>query len=414
MRNARPEHEGERGATLVIVALVFVALLGMVVLTVDVGGLLAKRRSLVNAADAAALAAAQSCGRKEGETAATAQALQYAVANGGAGTTIVDGFPTYSPGCLSPNGSVTVRVRADQATFFAPALGYGKSSAVVAEATATWGGVGSGPFVPFMLSEGSLLQCGIGTEELLQEGTPTSPVYCTFWMDNKISEMGNAEWAMLNLNASGTRWGWNVPPDYSSCVSANTNETINWIDNGAAGLTLNYPNPTYVCVDTGASPPTFKELYKYVGYERLFPVNDPGIPGANQGYTDERLVGTGMKSNRPHGQVNKAGQLCPSPCTAGNGLPGYNGPVDKYDIVGFAKLKIISVQQGSGTDQSMGGQVPGGGQVTCAVLDQAGTWVPRAENSNAWCLKVQWLGYYTDVNNFGGDNFGPVVVRLTG
>ena len=49
------------GATAVIVILTLVALLGMIILTVDVGQLLYKRRAMVNASDAAALAAAQSC-----------------------------------------------------------------------------------------------------------------------------------------------------------------------------------------------------------------------------------------------------------------------------------------------------------------------------------------------------------------
>ena len=55
---------GEDGATLIIVTLSLLALFGMMVLVVDVGSLLYARRAMVNAADAAALAAAQSCGQK--------------------------------------------------------------------------------------------------------------------------------------------------------------------------------------------------------------------------------------------------------------------------------------------------------------------------------------------------------------
>jgi uncharacterized membrane protein len=51
----------EEGVTLVIVTLCLVALFGMLVLVVDVGGLLLNRREMVNASDAAALAAAKSC-----------------------------------------------------------------------------------------------------------------------------------------------------------------------------------------------------------------------------------------------------------------------------------------------------------------------------------------------------------------
>jgi hypothetical protein len=53
--------ENERGAVAVIVALSLIAIFGLIVLTVDVGQLLYKRRSMVNASDAAALAAAQTC-----------------------------------------------------------------------------------------------------------------------------------------------------------------------------------------------------------------------------------------------------------------------------------------------------------------------------------------------------------------
>src|SRR3954452_15334872 len=54
-------HGDQSGVTMVIVALCLIALMGMVVLVVDVGGLLWNRRARVNASDAAALSAAQSC-----------------------------------------------------------------------------------------------------------------------------------------------------------------------------------------------------------------------------------------------------------------------------------------------------------------------------------------------------------------
>ena len=50
--------QDEGGAIVVITALSLVAIFGMLVLTVDVGGLLLRRRSMVNGADAAALARA--------------------------------------------------------------------------------------------------------------------------------------------------------------------------------------------------------------------------------------------------------------------------------------------------------------------------------------------------------------------
>ncbi len=54
-------HHDQEGVTAIIVALCLIALFGMLVLVVDVGGLLWKRREMVSGADAAALAAAKTC-----------------------------------------------------------------------------------------------------------------------------------------------------------------------------------------------------------------------------------------------------------------------------------------------------------------------------------------------------------------
>ena len=69
------------GATAVIVVLTLVALLGVIVLTVDVGQLLYKRRAMVNASDAAALAAAQSCAGLADSDSPTAMANTFAANN---------------------------------------------------------------------------------------------------------------------------------------------------------------------------------------------------------------------------------------------------------------------------------------------------------------------------------------------
>jgi Flp pilus assembly protein TadG len=254
----RPRHGREDGAVLVIVVLMIVGLFGMVTLAVDVGALLVKRRQLVTAADAAVLAAAdaallaaaQSCAHKEDQTAADGMAAGYATFNAG-GTVTVDP-PTYVPGCSHPAGKVTVVVRDRQGTFFAPVLGFADSMPVTARATAIWGGIGSGSFLPFMLSWGKLLNCGFIPGEgqypqQVQEGTQ-----CTFWMNNRQEEMGASEWATLNLCTitaqavdQNCKWGWDVPRDYGSntstvqgnCSAAPTNDLVNWIQNGSC-LTL--------------------------------------------------------------------------------------------------------------------------------------------------------------------------------
>ena len=72
---------GEEGAVAVIVVLSLVALIGVTVLTVDVGQLLFKRRAMVNASDAAALAAAQSCAGVDDSDSPEAMADLFAVDN---------------------------------------------------------------------------------------------------------------------------------------------------------------------------------------------------------------------------------------------------------------------------------------------------------------------------------------------
>src|SRR6186997_1913441 len=54
-------HQDEEGVTAIIVALCLISLVGMLVLVVDVGGLLYRRREMVSGSDAAALAAAKTC-----------------------------------------------------------------------------------------------------------------------------------------------------------------------------------------------------------------------------------------------------------------------------------------------------------------------------------------------------------------
>src|SRR5436309_8498265 len=134
-------HREEEGVTLIIVALSLIAIFGMIVLVVDVGGLLLKRRELVNGSDAAALAAAQTCSvpttidptdpEVQADTAATANVdgLQPT------GTNIIAGAST----CRHARGYVTVQYQQQQKLFFAPVLGANSTNGVTTQATAAWG-----------------------------------------------------------------------------------------------------------------------------------------------------------------------------------------------------------------------------------------------------------------------------------
>ncbi len=120
-----------------MVAISLLVLIGMLVLTVDLGSMVAKRRQLVAANDAAALAAAFSCGSGEGEDAADASADTYAREN--VPNAFRVGDPVYDPSCDAAAGTVEVHYSAPHNLYFAPILGFGSEADVTATAMASWG-----------------------------------------------------------------------------------------------------------------------------------------------------------------------------------------------------------------------------------------------------------------------------------
>ena len=123
----------ERGATLALVALLLVAMLGLVALVVDLGRMQLVRQALVPAADAAALAAAQDLANRPWDvTGACATASAYVAANAPA-SSLVD----CSVGQTGAGGWVTVATAQDLETSFAvPAEG---AEVTGASSTAAWG-----------------------------------------------------------------------------------------------------------------------------------------------------------------------------------------------------------------------------------------------------------------------------------
>ena len=364
-----PAPDGENGATLVIITLSLLAMFGMMVLVVDVGSLLYARRALVNSADAAALAAAQSCGGKEGTATASIQAQFYAVANQ-SGAVVVSGFPKYFPSCDSPAGLVTVRVTSVRPLFFAPVLGADAETPVTTEATASWGGAGIGEKVaPLMLSANRLSDCQIPPEN--PRSVPEQ--ICEFWWNdaggppNDPSVLANAEWGTLDLV------NWDVAGNFNCPQGGVPPEFSEWMLEGYfAPLPINSPNPprhTYVCRGKGNFGASLDNIIdQVIGQDPpvflYFPVNQPAS------------------------QVDRNGAVC-SPdmfdtCS-----------VQKYDIIGFARLEILAIYRGRNAWE----QCPG---------------IPQAErDANARCLITRWVGYTPDgLDPQGGQNFGLVPVRL--
>lgn len=359
----------ESGAVLVILVLSLMAMFGMMVLVVDVGSLLFARRAMVNAADAAALAAAQSCGQKEGLAEANAQATKYTVANE-SGAAVVSGFPQYFPSCDAPAGIVKVRVTSDQPLFFAPVLGADSETPVSTEATAQWGGAGAGTKVaPLMLSANRLSDCQIPPEdpESLPEG-----VECAFWWNNSPTsdpeDLANAEWGTLDL------WNWDVEPPVH-CNNSTPPEFQEWMLVGFPLPLPISPPTTYVCRGQGNFGAALNNIIEDAileGDPLYFPVNDPQT------------------------QIDSAGNLCPPPDPADP--DAMTCAVDKYNIIGFAKLEIVGLYRGNSPEAA----------AYCSE-------VPEADrDANARCMVAKWVEYTSEgfSTEDPGENYGLVPVRL--
>ncbi|HXF71897.1 MAG TPA: pilus assembly protein TadG-related protein [Actinomycetota bacterium] len=428
----------EGGAVLVIVALFLVALFGMVALVVDIGGLAAKRRGLVNASDSAALAAAISYARNEAQC-GTAQGDAYAQGKADLlATSNVAGAVRVGWQVDCSARTVHVDYQHVQRFFFAQVLGLGSQANVRGAATALWGPAGAASGVIPIVNYAGTFQGSCDVRENPPVGTP-----CYMWWDNDISQFDGSAFGFMNLDE------WNVAAD-ARCPDSGS-RTRDYIVNGYPGtLSLNYPQPTYVCRDSGLSRVAWEnDLESQIGQIKFFPVNDP------------------------------ATMLCKSGSSYRPCAPG-EGPPDKYNIIGFTAFRIADVltpQEAGGSEDDCGNNVrvnftpgtqidlgifaqtscqrrapdrpdsitnltlsgPGGccqpgrdytydpnsqilrwtdGRVNnveidfhWAVYGECG--VPPANNRSAQCVKLVWEGYQTGGSNPGGGaNLGLQAVQL--
>lgn len=318
-------HRREDGAVAIIVAIMLLVFVAAVALAVDVGGLMLHRRGLVSSSDAAALSAARTCARggfdSHGtpESAADHQALANSLITVGetAATNIQD-----ITACGDTYGHVTVEYLSQQELFFAPVLGFNNESPVRTKATASWG-LGSNNSVPLVLSS----RLGTGCAVPPQTPTPAIDSTCAFWYDN--GRLGGGNFAFLSLNPDG----WNVPLD-ENCHAEGTRQLTDWISGqDPQGVSLNWTQPTFVCSVPGlrgANPEgaqVWRNLRDRIGDVLDFPINWEGCG-------------------------DPPAWCPPLPDTPSQGMVMHNDTIDKYDIIGFAALRIVnvlSVNDASGT-----------------------------------------------------------------
>jgi Flp pilus assembly protein TadG len=304
--------DDERGATLAIVAISLIALFGMVILVVDVGGLLWKRRELVNGSDAAALAAAKTCAVSVTRDPQNPEAVAdtWATTNVGGLTASQGGI--VSSVCRQPLGYVTVQYSTPQQLFFAPVLGFGGSNPVTTRATAIYGSPGAANPVPIVVYANSFNSCRLDQD-------PTPGAQCYIWEDNNNTQGAQSGFGFLDLRRDNpSRYGWDSRPG-ATCPNAG-NDPRTWIENypdpNVGELPVNYPEPTYVCRLSGLQDSTWEALERRVGQELTFPINrcDATLPGD------------------PYGQIARNG----SEVACGN-------TPHQYDIIGFVALKLLAV-----------------------------------------------------------------------
>ncbi len=262
-------HGDQSGVTMVIVALCLIALMGMIVLVVDVGGLLWNRRAMVNASDAAALSAAKSCVLPASMDPQTPeQAADALAADNSSGADVSNpNNIIQSSGCDSADtGYVTVRYGANQQLFFAGIFGKGQGH-VTTQATAIWGPAGAANPMPIVIYQNSFQTCQF--DQIDPNKT------CYVWEDNTNTSPGSA-FGLLDLRTDNpSKYGWN---SNAGAGCTNPGSLIDqWItqypDNSVGDLPLNYPNPTYVCRVSGMAQSVWADFANLKGQTLYFPIN---------------------------------------------------------------------------------------------------------------------------------------------
>lgn len=287
----RAVRRGERGSVTVFGALLAITVfLGMLAATFDFGKILSFRRRMVNAADAASLAAAQSCALKEGEAVAVSQADQHATENRQG---IWRDTIAFSPSCEPMQlGEVETIYKLNTTFDVAAFFGLDGVKTVGARAVAIWGAAGGSHNVaPIELSIDALGNINCVVEETEKET-------CGYWHDNSANDFdSSSNWGTIDLS------NWDVPADANCPGSASQSDLRDWMVSSGY-LELADPGPTYACTDSGFGKEFWmNELQKHLDKPFDFPVNDPS-----------RTILTSGKS--------------------------------KYAIIGFVRMKLVAVYEG--------------------------------------------------------------------
>ncbi len=439
-RTLRSVRADERGVVAPIVVICMIAIFAMVVLTIDVGNLLYERRKMVNAADAAALAAAQTCADSDDTSDPRDVADRFAEDNVPEATRV-----SYEdPGCGTGEGHVSVVYTEPKGLFFAPVLGLGRNSTITTKATAEWVPGGSTNPVPFVVQSSTFQSGNCDLPDL-----PIDTV-CHFWEDNGgggAGGFGGSAFGFIDVNPDS----WNVT-DPNSC---NGNPDKNSLrDYAAAGgyngstplPALNYPDPTWACGVNGLTTPTFEALAENKGEILAFPVVDDNIITQGSfvkawnviGFVQMELVDViRAKDGASGGSEGSCAVTIPQPgatngtsytlslmgsMSGASDCPNSNAALDEVTQLELRGCQTTTSLCTVGTDYTL---TPSSGvplQITFKRdmphpvkvsfgWKYFGVCGEPASNNSGYCFVLKWKGVQLG-NAPGGANFGLVKVRL--
>ena len=317
MRIARRLRRDEQGAVLLIVALALIVMVGMAVLTVDLGRMIAVRRSLVRSADSAVLAAAQQCAMANGEAAARVAADVNAGLNepGVARRTWVIDAAACDDVTLDALHSVRAGYGESLQLYFAPILGV-NSGDVGGEATAVWGPAGNVSMVPITVDWATLTGCGIPLDP---DGNGTQPCTLEYHKDT----LQNPRWGALDLS----QWGNEFGADVTGGCHVSASDLSGAIAGGGVPTPPDAPPPTWDCLDNGLS---FSVWSGMQGRYLTFPVIDFA-----------RSTGKEIPNNDPADPDDD----CTGADIPGLQSTGHDCRIDTAYIVGFICLFVTLVSK---------------------------------------------------------------------
>jgi Flp pilus assembly protein TadG len=338
----------EQGAVLAIVGLSLLVLLGMLVLTFDLGRGVAIKRNMVNAADAGALAAARECGLAKGEASANQAAGDLVTDNNDAATVTgfqIDPNPAVCSGAPNPDpagkNTVTVTVSVPQEYFFAQIFGF-DGGTVTASATAEWTPGVANP-VPLKLDVLDVQDCTTGGD-----------CFFEFAKDQTGSQRGWLDFPQ----------GWptdNNDPRRCTSQAGGSNELAEYIEQmgleGSIALqaALRDPPPTYVCAAGGVPNRLVQEIVDWLN--------------ATADLTPTPIV------DFPVVACDGAAAPC---------YPWYTGGGERgaYPVIDFAGLSVVQAWSGQDAQQNPDCEFErNSSDVFCIQLKVADPGAPRLHNA---------------------------------